>query len=121
MTRRFFPGATIGLMGSGQLGRMFAIAARRMGYRIHVFSPEKDTPAGQFADRELVGAYEDEAAVRDFARGLDLLTFEFENVPRQTIDWSAANPAAIPASHPSQSRNCPAFAICSFAAPTSTS
>jgi 5-(carboxyamino)imidazole ribonucleotide synthase len=90
MTRRYLPGATIGLMGSGQLGRMFAIAARRMGYRIHVFSPEKNTPTGQFADREVVGAYEDESAVRSFARGLDLLTFEFENIPRQTIDWCAS-------------------------------
>jgi 5-(carboxyamino)imidazole ribonucleotide synthase len=90
MTRRYLPGATIGLMGSGQLGRMFAIAARRMGYRIHVFSPGKDTPTGQFADREVVGAYEDESAVRSFARALDLLTFEFENIPRQTIDWCAS-------------------------------
>jgi 5-(carboxyamino)imidazole ribonucleotide synthase len=89
MTRRYLPGATIGLMGSGQLGRMFAIAARRMGYRVHVFSPEKDTPAGQFADREVIGAYEDESAVRGFAKNLDLLTFEFENIPRQTIDWCA--------------------------------
>jgi 5-(carboxyamino)imidazole ribonucleotide synthase len=89
MTRRYLPGATIGLMGSGQLGRMFAIAARRMGYRVHVFSPEKDTPAGEFADREISGAYEDETAVRNFARNLDLLTFEFENIPQQTIDWCA--------------------------------
>ncbi|MEY2508924.1 MAG: 5-(carboxyamino)imidazole ribonucleotide synthase [Verrucomicrobiota bacterium] len=90
MTRRYLPGATIGLMGSGQLGRMFALAARRMGYRIHVFSPEKDTPAGQFADREVTGAYDDESAVRAFAQGLDLLTFEFENIPRATIEWCAA-------------------------------
>src|SRR5213079_1160805 len=90
MTRRYLPGAAIGLMGSGQLGRMFAIAARRMGYRVHIYSPEKNTPAGQFADREITGAYEDEAAVRAFARTLDLLTFEFENIPRQTIDWCAA-------------------------------
>jgi 5-(carboxyamino)imidazole ribonucleotide synthase len=89
MTRRYLPGATIGLMGSGQLGRMFAIAARRMGYRIHVFSPETDTPAGQLADLEVAGAYEDETAVRAFAGHLDLLTFEFENIPRQTIDWCA--------------------------------
>lgn len=89
MTRPYLPGATIGLMGSGQLGRMFAIPARRMGYRVHVFSPEKDTPAGQFADREVTGSYDDESAVRDFARNVDLLTFEFENIPRQTIDWCA--------------------------------
>ena len=107
MTRRYLPGATIGLMGSGQLGRMFSIAARRMGYRVHVFSPEKDTPAGQFADREVTGAYEDESAVRDFARGLDLLTFEFENIPRQTIDWCAAECEVRPASsilHTAQNR-----------------
>ena len=97
MTRRYLPGATIGLMGSGQLGRMFSIAARRMGYRVHVYSPEKDTPAGQFADREVTGSYEDESAVRAFARGVDLLTFEFENIPRPTIDWCAAECEVRPA------------------------
>jgi len=107
MTRRYLPGATIGLMGSGQLGRMFAVAARRMGYRIRVFSPEKDSPAGQFADREVTGAYEDESAVREFAKGLDLLTFEFENIPRQTVDWCAAECEVRPASsvlHTAQNR-----------------
>lgn len=98
MTRRYLPGAIIGVMGSGQLGRMFAMAARRMGYRVHVFSPEKETPAGQFADREVTGAYEDESAVRGFAKGLDLLTFEFENIPRETIDWCAAECEVRPAS-----------------------
>src|SRR5437868_15195336 len=90
MRRRYLPGATIGLMGSGQLGRMFSIAARRMGYRVHVFSPEKDTPAGQFADHEATAAYEDESAVREFAEALDLLTFEFEHIPQQTTEWCAA-------------------------------
>ena len=107
MTRRYLPGATIGLMGSGQLGRMFALAARHMGYRIHVFSPETDTPAGQVADREVSGAYEDEAAVREFAAKLDLLTFEFENIPRQTIDWCAAECEVRPAGsilHTAQNR-----------------
>ncbi len=98
MTRRYLPGATIGLMGSGQLGRMFSIAARRMGYRVEVFSPEKDTPAGQFADREVTAAYENESAVRDFAKGLDLLTFEFENIPRQTIEWCSAECEVRPGS-----------------------
>ncbi|HSV63049.1 MAG TPA: 5-(carboxyamino)imidazole ribonucleotide synthase [Chthoniobacterales bacterium] len=107
MTQRYLPGATIGLMGSGQLGRMFAIAARRMGYRVHVFSPERDTPAGQFADREVTGAYEDESAVREFAKDLDLLTFEFENIPHQTIDWCAAECEVRPAGsilHTAQNR-----------------
>ncbi|HEV2845647.1 MAG TPA: ATP-grasp domain-containing protein, partial [Thermoanaerobaculia bacterium] len=59
---------------------MFAIAARRMGYRVHTLSPEYDTPTGQVADREVQAAYEDLDAVRDFARKVDVVTFEFENV-----------------------------------------
>ena len=58
------PGATVGVLGSGQLGRMFAIAARRMGYRVHTFSPEYDTPTGQVADREVTAAYDDLESVR---------------------------------------------------------
>src|SRR5437868_10884225 len=107
MTRRYLPGATIGLMGSGQLGRMLAVAARRMGYRVRVFSPEKDTPAGQFADDEVTAAYEDESVVREFAKDLDLLTFEFENIPRQTIEWCAAECEVRPAGsilHTAQNR-----------------
>jgi len=87
--RIFLPGSTIGVMGGGQLGRMFAIAARRMGYRVHTFSPEEDTPAGQLADREVAARYDDAEAVRDFARGIQVLTFEFENVPTQTVEWAA--------------------------------
>jgi len=78
------PGATIGILGGGQLGRMFAIAARRMGYRVHVLSPEFDTPAGQVADVEIVAPYEDLEAVAGFARDVDVVTFEFENVPLAT-------------------------------------
>lgn len=85
----FLPGSTVGVMGGGQLGRMFAIAARRMGYRVHTFSPDEDTPTGQLADKEVAAKYEDEAAVREFARGIDVLTFEFENIPAQTIEWAA--------------------------------
>jgi len=74
------PGSTVGVLGSGQLGRMFAIAARRMGYRVHTLSPDDDTPTGQVADREVKAAYDDLDAVRDFARGVAVVTFEFENV-----------------------------------------
>jgi 5-(carboxyamino)imidazole ribonucleotide synthase len=87
--RIYLPGSTIGVMGSGQLGRMFAIAARRMGYRVHTFSPESDSPTGQLADREVTASYHDAEAVRDFAKGIDVLTFEFENVPTQTVEWAA--------------------------------
>ncbi|HMJ91535.1 MAG TPA: hypothetical protein VK530_17055, partial [Candidatus Acidoferrum sp.] len=74
------PGATIGVLGSGQLGRMFAIAARELGYRIQIYSPDNDTPAGHIADREWTAAYDDLEQVREFARGVDVMTFEFENV-----------------------------------------
>ncbi len=78
------PGSILGVLGSGQLGRMFAIAARRLGYRVHVYSPDDDTPTGQVADLEIQGAYEDLDAVAAFARGVSVVTFEFENVPSAT-------------------------------------
>jgi 5-(carboxyamino)imidazole ribonucleotide synthase len=80
MKQPILPGATIGVLGSGQLGRMLALAARRMGYRVHTFSPEQDTPTGQVADQEIVAAYDDLDAVRAFARNVAVVTFEFENV-----------------------------------------
>jgi 5-(carboxyamino)imidazole ribonucleotide synthase len=80
----FLPGSTIGVLGSGQLGRMFAMAARRMGYLVHTFSPETDTPTGQVADIEITASYEDLDAVREFARGVEVVTFEFENIPAAT-------------------------------------
>lgn len=80
------PGATLGVLGSGQLGRMFALAARRMGYRVHTFSPERDTPTGQVADMEVAAHYEDTDAVREFASTVNAVTFEFENVPASTVE-----------------------------------
>ncbi len=84
--RPILPGATIGVLGSGQLGRMLAIAARQMGYRVHTFSPERDTPTGQIADGEIQASYDDLDAVRQFARDVDVVTFEFENVPFATVE-----------------------------------
>ena len=78
------PGATIGVLGSGQLGRMFAIAARRMGYRVHTYSPDWDTPTGQVADVEVTAAYDDLDSVCAFSKEVDVVTFEFENVPGPT-------------------------------------
>jgi 5-(carboxyamino)imidazole ribonucleotide synthase len=86
VTRVIAPGSALGVLGGGQLGRMFAIAARRMGYRVHTFSPEEDTPTGQVADLEVVADYEDLDALRAFARQCDVVTFEFENVPIDAID-----------------------------------
>lgn len=91
--REILPGATIGVLGSGQLGRMFGIAARRLGYRVHTYSPDVDTPTGQVADVERRGPYEDLAAVRAFAAAVDVVTFEFENVP---ADTAAAAEAVAP-------------------------
>ncbi|HTV00491.1 MAG TPA: 5-(carboxyamino)imidazole ribonucleotide synthase [Luteitalea sp.] len=80
------PGSTVGVLGSGQLGRMFAIAARRLGYRVHTFSPDQDSPTGQVADHEVTAPYDDLAAVSAFARHVQAVTFEFENVPSATVD-----------------------------------
>lgn len=89
LTKPILPGATVGVLGSGQLGRMFAIAARRMGYRVHTFSPDDDTPTGQVADREVQAAYDDLDAVRDFARNVSVVTFEFENVSAAATEAAA--------------------------------
>lgn len=91
--RLILPGGVIGVLGSGQLGRMFSIAARQMGYRVHVYSPDSDSPAGQIGDLEITAAYEDLERVRDFARGVQVVTFEFENVPSAT---SAAAAEVVP-------------------------
>jgi 5-(carboxyamino)imidazole ribonucleotide synthase len=83
------PNSTIGVFGSGQLGRMFAIEARKMGYRVHTFSPDTDTPTGQVADFETSADYADLEAVEKFARLVDVVTFEFENVPSKTVEIAA--------------------------------
>jgi 5-(carboxyamino)imidazole ribonucleotide synthase len=83
------PPATIGVLGSGQLGRMLALAARAMGYRVHVYSPDRETPAGQVADWETSAPYEDVAAVAAFAHQVDVVTYEFENIPATTAETAA--------------------------------
>ncbi|MFT5299805.1 MAG: 5-(carboxyamino)imidazole ribonucleotide synthase [Mariniblastus sp.] len=80
------PGSTLGIFGSGQLGKMTAIAAKQMGYRVHVFSPSSDTPAGQVADLEIQASYTDAEAVADFAKNVDVVTLEFENIPVETLE-----------------------------------
>jgi 5-(carboxyamino)imidazole ribonucleotide synthase len=80
------PGRPVGILGGGQLGRMFAIAARRMGYRVHSFDPTDDCPAGQVADVEVIAAYDDLEAAQRFARAVDVVTFEFENISVETLN-----------------------------------
>lgn len=94
--KTILPGAVIGVLGSGQLGRMFTIAARRMGYRVHTFSPDEDTPTGQVADLEVVASYDDLDAVRKFAERVDVVTFEFENVPAPTAEAAASRAPVRP-------------------------
>ncbi|MCG6158532.1 5-(carboxyamino)imidazole ribonucleotide synthase [Rubinisphaera margarita] len=79
-SRTIDPGATLGVLGGGQLGRMFAQSAHRLGYHVHTFSDEENSPCGQVADREFVGAYDDIDAIEQFAKGVDVITFEFENI-----------------------------------------
>ena len=101
------PGATIGVLGSGQLGRMLALAARRMGYRVHTLSPERDSPTGQIADNETIAAYDDVDAVAAFARGVDVVTFEFENIASASAEAAARHAPVRPAGavlHTTQNR-----------------
>ena len=91
------PGSIIGVLGSGQLGRMFAISARRMGYRVHTYSPDRDSPTGQIADVEIDAPYEDLDRVRAFASAVDVVTFEFENVPAATAEAAAERALVRPA------------------------
>ena len=86
------PGSTVGILGGGQLGRMFGIAARRMGYRVHAFEPNPDSPAGQISDVEINAPYTDSLALERFARRVDVISFEFENIPLSAIN-EVAQPA----------------------------
>jgi 5-(carboxyamino)imidazole ribonucleotide synthase len=83
------PGAAIGILGGGQLGRMSALAAARLGYRCHIYCPEPDAPAAQVTDRATVAPYDDEAALARFAAAVDVVTFEFENIPFATVETLA--------------------------------
>lgn len=89
-TKSIAPGGVVGILGGGQLGRMLAIAARRMGYRVHAFEPQADCPAGQICDLEINAPYEDADALRAFASGVDVISFEFENIPRSAVETVAA-------------------------------
>jgi 5-(carboxyamino)imidazole ribonucleotide synthase len=84
------PGATIGILGGGQLGRMLALAAAAMGYRVHVFAPEAELPAGDVAAEVTRAGYDDFAALDRFAAAVDVVTFEFENIDPAAVRHLAA-------------------------------
>ena len=90
------PGETIGIIGGGQLGRMLAIAAARLGYRTATFDPDRSCPAAQVANLHVAAAYEDEAAIADFAAACEIVTYEFENVPVSTATAAARHAPVRP-------------------------
>ena len=79
-------GATIGILGGGQLGRMLAVAASRLGYKTHIFDPAPDAPAADVAHRVTTAQYDDTAALAAFASCVDVITYEFENIPTAALD-----------------------------------
>ena len=79
------PGGTIGILGGGQLGRMLALAAARLGLKTHIFSDDAEAPAFQVCAEQTHGDYRDASALAAFAAGCDAITFEFENVPAETV------------------------------------
>ena len=81
------PGQTIGIIGGGQLGRMMALSAKAMGYRVAVLDPFEDCPCAQVADRHIVGAYEDLDKIRQLSELSDVITFEFENIDAESFEW----------------------------------
>ena len=86
MTDPLTTGATIGILGGGQLGRMLSVAASRLGFRTCIFEPGADCPASHVANRHIQAPYEDERALRDFAASVDVITYEFENIPTSALD-----------------------------------
>ena len=91
------PGKTIGILGGGQLGRMFAHAAQSLGYRVHVYEPSAASPAGAAADFETNAPYDDAASLARFARSVDVVTYEFENIPAGALEEIARIVPVLPA------------------------
>ncbi|BCM82137.1 5-(carboxyamino)imidazole ribonucleotide synthase [Methylobacterium indicum] len=85
------PGATVGIIGGGQLGRMIAVAAAQYGLKAHIYCPDPDSPAFEVAGRRTVAAYDDAAALRAFVESVDVVTYEFENIPSRTAEILAAH------------------------------
>jgi len=86
MTEALKTGATIGILGGGQLGRMLAVAAARLGFRTHIFEPGANPPAGDVAHTLTTAGYDDVDALTAFAKSVDIVTFEFENIPTDALD-----------------------------------
>lgn len=85
-SNKIYPPATIGVVGGGQLGRMFVLEAKRMGYYVVVLDPKENSPAGQVADQQIVAGFEDISAYRELARKTDVITFEFEHISVEILE-----------------------------------
>lgn len=96
---RILPGGTLGMLGGGQLGRMFTIAARTMGYNVIVLDPDPSSPAGELATDHLCADYTDATALEYLAKTCDAISTEFENVPAQTLEWLAGKCIVRPGAH----------------------
>ena len=97
VARLILPPATLGMLGGGQLGRFFVSAAHEMGYQVWVLDPDKNSPAGQIAERHFCVDYNDYAALDEFAAGCAAITTEFENVPAASLDFLARTTFVAPA------------------------
>ncbi|AXT28359.1 5-(carboxyamino)imidazole ribonucleotide synthase [Ruegeria sp. AD91A] len=86
MAEMLAQGAVIGILGGGQLGRMLSVAAARLGFVSHIYEPGANAPAGQVADRVTTAAYDDANALKAFAVAVDVITYEFENIPTEALD-----------------------------------
>lgn len=96
MTEKVLPGATLGVLGGGQLGRMFCVAARTIGYRLVVLDPDMESPAGRIADLHIKADYTDQSALDKLADECDVVTTEFENVPAQSLRYLAKKTKVYP-------------------------
>ena len=96
---KILPGSTIGMLGGGQLGRMFTVAARSMGYEVILLDPDKESPAGKLATDHVCASYEDQTALDYIAKTCDAVTTEFENVPASTLETLAATCPVRPGAH----------------------
>lgn len=90
------PGSTIGILGGGQLGRMLAVAAAQLGYRIHIYAPDAESVAAQVAAQHTQAAWDDEPRLAAFAAACDVVTYEFENVPVDTVRFLSGHVAVRP-------------------------
>lgn len=97
MSKKILPPAMLGMLGGGQLGRFFVIAAHEMGYRVTVLDPDRNSPAGKIADVHLCAAYDDATALEEMAQTCEAITTEFENVPAATLDFLAKSRVVRPA------------------------